>query len=84
MKSSTLVGLGILASLIVGGSGLMYQSYSRGQDIQNSRIESNEDAYIGIQGDVRSIQTDIENIKEDIRDSKKVQEKILDKLDALR
>ncbi len=76
-----LTGLGILVLLGISISGFVYKAYSRNEDKQDVEIREVKESYINTQLDVNTIQGDVRYIKEDIRQSKVIQQKILDKLE---
>ena len=69
------VGLGI--------AGMVYAAYSNGEHKQDTRIDNVVEQTTNTRLDVKTIQSDISYIKDDIKESRMVQEKIFTKLDAM-
>ncbi len=75
---------GIVVTIGTVSATLIHNSYSRGQEVQDVAIRKNTDTVSDIKLDVNTIQSDVRHIKEDIRESSKVQQKIVDKLDEIK
>lgn len=82
--SNSLMIAGLSLGIVTTGVGLIYKSHSRGQDIQNVAISKNTETVTGIKLDVNTIQSDVRHIKEDIKESRQIQQKVLDKLDDIK
>ena len=73
----------ILVAACLGVAGLVYGAYSNAQKKQDTRIEKNTEHTTNTRLDIKTIQSDLGHIKDDIKDSKTVQEKIFTKLEEL-
>ncbi len=77
------VWVAILVSASLSVAGLVYAAYSNGQKSQDVQIELNTKHTTNTRLDIKTIQADLGHIKDDIKDSKIVQERIFTKLDAM-
>ncbi len=77
------VWVSIVVAIGLGIAGMVYAAYSNEQSNQNSRIDSVVEHSTNTRLDVNTIQSDISYIKDDIKESRMVQEKIFTKLDAM-
>ena len=73
----------IVVAIGLGIAGMVYAAYSNEQSNQNSRIDSVVEHSTNTRLDVNTIQSDISYIKDDIKESRIVQERIFTKLDAM-
>ncbi len=79
-----LVIAGLVVSALIGAATLIHSSYTRGQEIQDVAIEKNTETVSEIKLDVNTIQSDVRHIKEDMKESKQIQQRIFDKLDDIK
>ena len=80
--------LALWASIIVlvcsGISALVYNSYAERQNTQSVNIAANTNSVRNIETDIGKMQTNIEWIMKAQEDSRRIQEEILKRLDALK
>ena len=81
MNTTGVVSIAI--GVFLGISTLVYTAYSRGENKQDTEIRLNTKNTTDTRLDIKTIQSDLGHIKQDIKDSKLVQEKIFTKLDEL-
>lgn len=71
----------IAIGVFLGLSTLVYTAYSRGENKQDLEIRTNTKNTTDTRLDIKIIQTDMRYIKDDIKESRLIQQKILDKLE---
>ena len=80
---NTVGAVSIIVGAILGALTLVYTVHSRGEDKQDIEIRLNKKNTTDTRLDIKTIQADLGHIKDDIKDSKLIQERIFTKLDEL-
>lgn len=76
--------LAIGIPVVLALAGVSYKSYSNKQKEQDNKITGNTEACTETKVHVAQIQSDVNNIKEDIQESKDTQNRIFDSIDQIK